>query len=151
MSNTKIVAGKVLETSPDSNVSFKGQPEYFGLGGSMFTGEFRSADSPSLSSLGSLKLFSQGNSSSQSNLSCYMVNENGDTFGIGTQTVAAGVNTITNIQPINIFQWWYKDMSTAGFASATISECGFWLPPYWSENLVCIPSTSSFNLLSLLS
>lgn len=142
MSNTKIADGKPLETQADSNLTYRGQPEFFGMGGAMFSGEFRAKDSPSLVSMSALPAFSQQDSGGLSNLSCYMVNADGDVIGQGTTT--AGV--ITNIQPINIFNFWYGSMSSEGYATGTTTKTGLWLPPNWSDNLVVIPRTATFDL-----
>lgn len=142
MSNTKIGKPKPLETSADSNLTYQGQPEFFGMGGSQFNGEFRAKDAPSLASLDALTPFSAQDAGGLSNLSCYMLLANGDVAAIGTQS---GV-TITNIQPINFFNWWVGTQSTDGYATGTTVECGLWLPPYWSDNLVIIPRTATFDL-----
>ena len=142
MSNTKIGAGKPLETATDSNLTFFGQPEFFGISGSGFTGEFRAKDAPSIASLQYMPAFSAQGTGGQSNLSVFMLNQNGDVICSGTQSGT----TITNIQPINIFSFWYAGMSSEGYATGTVIPCGLWLPPGWSDNLVVVPSTPTFDL-----
>ena len=142
MSNTKIGDSKELATAADSNLTFLGIPEYFGQGGAMFTGEFRSKDAPSTTNLANLIPFSNQNAGGQSNLSCYMVCNNGDVIAQGTQSGA----TITNIQPINFFNFWFAMMATEGYATGTTIKCGLWLPPYYSDNVVMIPHTPTFDL-----
>ena len=139
---SKISEPKVLETSADSNLTYAGQPEFFGLGGAMLSAEFRGKDAPSLNSLQAMPAFSQQTSGGLSNLSAYIVTQSGDVVAQGTQV--AGV--ITNIQPINIFNFWYATMGTEGFATATTVKTGLWLPPYWSDSLVIIPRTATFDL-----
>lgn len=141
-SNSKIGQPKPLETGADSNLTYRGQPEFFGIGGSMFIGEFRGKDAPSLNSMTNLSAFSQQDAGGLSNLSAYMVNDNGDVIAKGTQVGT----TLTLIEPINIFNFWYGTMSTEGFASGTVTGLGLWLPPYWSDNLVIIPRTATFDL-----
>lgn len=141
-SNSKISQPKPLETGADSNLTYRGQPEFFGMGGSMLSGEFRGKDAPSLTSMQNLAAFSQQDAGGISNLSAYMVTDSGDVVAKGTQSGT----TLTLIEPINIFNFWYGTQSTEGFASATVTGLGLWLPPYWSDNLVMIPRTATFDL-----
>lgn len=141
-SNSKIAAPKVLETAADSNLTYRGQPEFFGMGGSMLTGEFRAKDAPSLTSMQNIAAFSQQDSSGISNCSSYFVTDSGDVLAKGTQSGS----TITLIEPINFFNFWYGTATSEGFASGTVNNLGLWLPPYWSDNLVIIPRTAAFDL-----
>lgn len=142
MSNTKIAKPKPLQTGADSTLTYRGQPEFFGMGGSEFSGEYRGKDAPSLLSMQNIASFSQQTSAGTSNCSAYMLTDSGDVVAQGTQ---AGT-VITNIQPVNFFNYWDGSMSTDGYASGTVVDCGLWLPPGWSDNLVIIPRTASFDL-----
>ncbi len=141
-SNSKIMKPKVLETQADSNLTYRGQPEFFGLGGAQMTFEWRGKDAPSMTSMADLAAFSQQDAAGISNLSCYMVNQDGDVIASGTQNGT----TITNINPVNFFNFWYGEPSTEGYATAMVTDGGLWLPPYWGDNLVVIPKTASFDL-----
>lgn len=143
-SNSKIVQSKPLQTAADSNLTYRGTPEFFGMGGSELSAEFRAKDAPSLTSMAALGSFSMQNSGGLSNLSAYLVNQDGDVIGQGTQNTSTGV--ITNILPINLFDFWYGTMSSDGYATGTVTNMGLWLPPYWSDNLVVIPRTPTFDL-----
>ena len=141
-SNSKIGEPKVLETAADSNLTYNGQPEFFGIGGSSLMAEFHAKDAISINSMASLPAFSQQDAGGLSNLSTYMVTNTGDVVAKGTQVGSV----ITLIEPINIFNFWYATASTEGFATATINKLGLWLPPGWSDNLVIIPKTATFDL-----
>lgn len=143
-SNSKIVQSKPLQTAADSNLTYRGTPEFFGMGGSELSAEFRAKDAPSLTAMAYLSAFSMQNTGGLSNLSAYLVNQDGDTIATGTQDTTTGV--ITNINPINLFDFWYGTMSTEGYATGTVTNMGLWLPPYWSDNLVVIPRTTTFDL-----
>lgn len=141
-SNSKISDAKPLETAADSNLTYNGNPEFFGIGGATLIGEFRAKDAPSLTSLAALPAFSNQNSGGQSNLSAYVLTQSGDVVAQGTQSGSA----ITNIQPVNLFNFWFATMSTDGYATGTLVKFGLWLPPYWSDNLIMIPRTPTFDL-----
>lgn len=146
MSNSEIGDAKPLQVAADSNVTYGGNPEFYGMGGSMLNGEFRNKDAPSLNSMDALTAFSQQNSGGQSSLSAYLLNQDGYVIGMGSQSGA----TVSEIQPINIFDFWYGTQTTKGYATATVTKMGLWLPPYWSDNLVFIPPTSTFDLRMLM-
>lgn len=141
-SNSKIADPKPLETAADSNLTYRGEPEFFGIGGSMLSGEFRAKDAPSLTSMQYLAAFSQQDSGGLSNLSGYLLNQDGDVIGQGVQDGSS----ITLIEPINLFNFWYATMSTEGYATGTVAKMGCWFPPDWSDNLVVIPRTPTFDL-----
>lgn len=131
MSNTKITMSKKLETSADSNTTYRGLPEYFGEGVSKISGSFRGKDTASMSSIAALTQFSLMNSAGRSTLVAYICNNDG-------QFVSN-----SDFTGILLYNFSLRTRSTEGLNSNDIIDWDADLEPNWDGNI--IPTIPSFD------
>ena len=129
VSNSKVTASKKLETAPDSNATYRGQPIYMGEGVAMFSAEFLNQDFTSIASLDALLQFSLLNSINSTGLVVYLITTDG-----------AIISTTDNggIFAINFSK---RTRSSDGLNASDIVGFDFYLQNNWDLNAqVVIPS-----------
>lgn len=130
----KLTHSKPLQTSPDSNATYAGQPVYFGEGTAMASGEFLDVDAAVIDAffdvVSAFSMSTQGVIANS--LVAYWCNNDGHIFSTPTW----GGLPMLNFAP--------RSRATEGFNSSDKTGFEFYLPPNWDGGLT-LPTPTPFT------
>jgi len=120
-SNSKITSSKEIQTTPDSNATYRGLPVYFGEGTAMFSAEFQDVDGAVLDAFFDVVApFTMGSNGAVSNTAVvYLVNNDGMIFS----TPAWG--------GLPCIAFAGRSRGSEGLNSSDKTPFAFYLPPNW--------------------
>lgn len=120
-SNSKITPSKALQTNPDSNATYRGEPVYFGEGTSMFSADFLDVDAAVIDAFFNVVsgISFGGNGATSGSLVGYWCNNDGHLFSNPTWGGLPAINLAARTRGGN------------GLNSSDITGFDFYLPPNW--------------------
>jgi hypothetical protein len=121
-SGSKVSPSKIIETSADSNDSYRGLPIYFGEGTTMFEGLFNDVDAAVLDAFfNTVAEFSMGNGIGTNALVAYLVNNDGHIFS---------TPTFGGLPCINLSG---RSRGSDGLNTSDKTAFNFYMPPNWDS------------------